>query len=201
MSIDAAVSAVLLVKDTRQAKTRLGLAPDRAREVALALADQTLHALLDATLVANVSVVTSDDTVAGRTLALGATVVAEHEPIGMNRAAALGRSQALARAPGRSILVLVADLPQLESAEVDVLVHEHHASGSSLFVPDQSAEGTTALVHAAHRPLGFAFGRRSADLHRRLGYAPARSPIPGLRVDLDTPHDLDRHLVPLRRHA
>ena len=123
----------------------------------------------------------------------GAKVVAEPRPMGMNRAAALGRRRAVAARPGAPVAVIVADLPGLHPSDLDAAVLTFHDEGAPLFVADREGTGTTLLIHGPDQLPGYAFGCGSAAAHQRLGYRPARRVPPSLRWDLDTPEDLLAH--------
>lgn len=183
-------SFVVLAKEVRSAKTRLTDDRSLAARVALELARRTVSAALDATCAGTVLVVTSDPQIADESIGLGAVVVPEGQPVGINSAAALGRRRALSSNPGAPVVILVADLPQLRSAELDSVVAEHAERRTPLYVEDHLGEGTTCLVHGPRDLVGLAFGSASARMHRKLGYAAALRPMAGLRRDLDTAEDL-----------
>ncbi|WP_341869492.1 hypothetical protein [Nocardioides seonyuensis] len=109
----------------------------------------------------------------------------------MNRAAAMGRRQALSVRPDESVAVMVADLPQLRGADVDSVLSEHLDRETPLYVADHHDSGTTMLVHGPYELPGIAFGHRSAAMHERLGYERSDRAERGMRVDLDTPEDLE----------
>jgi 2-phospho-L-lactate guanylyltransferase len=184
------VSLVVLAKETGSAKTRLQLPREEARELALRLAATTVRAGLAARTVDAVLVVTSDRHIASDARGAGAEVVPEPRPLGMNRAADLGRQHALASKPLSPVAVVVADLPGLDPGDLDTVVGEFFRTGKPLFVPDHQGTGTTFLVHGPAIPLGLAFGLHSAVMHQRLGYRLALSGPPTLRRDLDTAEDL-----------
>jgi 2-phospho-L-lactate guanylyltransferase len=187
---DAGVSLVVLAKDTRCAKTRLQLPREEARRLALGLAASTVRAGVAAGTVDAVLVVTSDPDIALDAREAGADVAAEPRPLGMNRAAALGRRRALEALPDSPVAVVVADLPELRPGDLDAVVREFLATRIPLFVPDHEGTGTTFLVHGPERCPGFGFGRHSSAMHHLLGYRRANAGPPSLRRDLDTAEDL-----------
>jgi 2-phospho-L-lactate guanylyltransferase len=186
------LSVVVLAKDTSVAKTRLSPDREHARRLALQLAERTVRTTMLATRTSATFVVTSDPAIAQVSAAAGAVVVDEERPLGINLAAALGRSEAVAAHPQSAVMILVADLPRLATRDLDAVAAEALARGEALFVPDHLGEGTTCLVHFPDRRLGIAFGRRSAEMHLRMGYKSAASAPPGIRRDMDTPEDLAR---------
>lgn len=183
------VSVVVLAKELREAKTRLRFEPEETRRTALWLATSTVRSVLDANSVGNVLVVTSDKTIAKNSIGAGAMVVPEGSPLGMNRAAALGRRHALSAAPDATVAIIVADLPHLRPEDVDGVIAEFCQRRDPLFVADHHGVGTTFLIHDPDSWQGIAFGRGSAHMHGRMGYQAARRPLEGLRGDLDTPED------------
>lgn len=183
-------SVVVLAKDTRFAKTRLGLPRDDARRLAVHLAGSTVRAALAADTVDAVYVVTGDPDITRDARDAGARVVAETKPLGINLAAGLGRRHALRTHPDSPVVIMVADLPELRPGDIDAVVREHQRAGHPLYVADHEGTGTTLLVHGPDRRPGIGFGRGSAVMHQRLGYQPATTSTPSLRHDLDTPEDL-----------
>ncbi|GAA1942101.1 NTP transferase domain-containing protein [Nocardioides hwasunensis] len=188
----AGASAVVLAKDSRIAKTRLGLDVRLTREVALQLAASTVRAALGATTIGQVVVVTSDPAIARDSRRVGARVVLEPRPLGLVRAASLGRHRALEWRPRSPVVLMVADLPRLASYDLDRVVTSQEAACRPVFVPDRDGVGTTALLHGADVRPGIAFGPESASRHRGLGYTELLDAPSGMREDLDTPDDLHR---------
>ena len=186
------LSYVVLAKETSSAKTRLS--PDRTvtSAVALRLAQRTIKVVCGASNTASVVVVTSDACISRTAQGMGVDVVAEGSPVGINSAAALGRRRALALHPDHDVAILVADLPHLTENDLDAAAAEYMERGEPMYVADHLTEGTTCLIHPAALRPGIAFGHASARMHRRLGYVPARRPLLGLRIDLDTPEDMVR---------
>ncbi len=184
-------SVLIPVKVLAQAKSRLaGLAGPRRGELALALACDTVTAVLGCDEAARVIVIT-DDQVAGVTLAaLGALVVPDEPRDGLNAALRHGAAHAAARWPGSGTAALSADLPALRPAEIGRALRAA-AAWPNAFVADAAGDGTTlytAAPGAAFRP---AFGLASRARHAADGAAElALDGIPGLRRDVDTPSDL-----------
>ena len=196
MSLPERVAVVVLAKDARFSKTRLTVEPSRRQQIAWCLAATTIRTALAARSVGDVYVVTSDLHIAADAEAAGAHVVPEGSPLGMNRAAALGRRHTKVASPDSAIAVVVADLPCVDPNDLDGLIGEFRERRRPLFVADHHGVGTTLLINDALTPMGIAFGRGSAHMHRRLGYEPARRSIRGLRLDLDTAEDLQHLTAP-----
>jgi 2-phospho-L-lactate/phosphoenolpyruvate guanylyltransferase len=131
-------TVLLPVKVLARAKSRLAaLAGDRRRELALALASDTVAAVLACTEVTRVVVVTSDPVAGPLLAALGAVIVPDepaerqarlgvldggHATLGeqgpLNAALRHGAAVAARRWPGTGLAALTADLPALSPAEL-----------------------------------------------------------------------------------
>jgi len=187
-------SVVMPVKVLAQAKSRLaglaGLSGPRRAELALALACDTVTAVLECDAAARVIVVTDDQVAAVTLAALGALVVPDEPRAGLNAALRHGAAHAAARWPGSGTAALSADLPALRPAELGRALR---AAGAwpAAFVADAGGDGTTlytAAPGAAFRP---AFGLASRARHAAGGAVElGLDDIPGLRRDVDTPSDL-----------
>jgi 2-phospho-L-lactate/phosphoenolpyruvate guanylyltransferase len=187
-------SVLMPVKVLARAKSRLaglsGLSGSRRAELALALARDTVTAVLSSDAVARVIVIT-DDQVAGVALAaLGALVIPDEPRDGLNAALRHGAAHAVARWPGAGTAALSADLPALRPEQIGRALRAA-AAWPTAFVADAAGDGTTlytAAPGAAFRP---AFGPGSRARHAAGGAAElVLDGIPGLRQDVDTPSDL-----------
>jgi 2-phospho-L-lactate guanylyltransferase len=198
-------TVVIPVKVLARAKSRLGvLAGSRRPELALAMAADTVCAVLSCPEVGQVLVVTSDEVVQGFLAPLGVAVVGEEgSPTGgdaprgeledrLNAALEHGAAVAARRWPGNGIAALSADLPALRPAELSRALRSAAAvTGGAAFVADEQGIGTTlyaAAPGAVFRPM---FGGASRRRHAAGGVCELLlDGIPGLRRDVDTPEDL-----------
>ncbi len=184
-------SVVMPVKVLAQAKSRLaGLAGPRRGELALALACDTVTAVLACQAAGRVIVIT-DDQVAGVTLTgMGALVVPDEPRDGLNAALRHGAGYAAARWPGAGTAALSADLPALRPAELSRALLAA-AAWPTAFVADAAGDGTTLYTAApgvAFRP---AFGLASRARHAAGGaFELGGQDLAGLRRDVDPPSDL-----------
>lgn len=214
-------TVLLPVKVLARAKSRLAvLAGPRRWEIALAMASDTVAAVVDCPQVARVIVVTSDPLAGERLAALGAIVVpdvfagaagldgpggpggernaprtGDGSQRGLNGALLHGAAVASRRWPGTALAALPADLPSLRPAELATALRAAagtaRAAGGAAFVPDAAGVGTT--LYAVLPGGGFlpAFGGASRARHAMGGAAElALDTVPGLRRDVDTPDDL-----------
>ena len=185
-------TVVMPVKVLGQAKSRLAvLAGPRRPALALALASDTVAAVLECPEAARVLVVTSD-TVATEALAgLGAHTEPDTPASGLNDALAHGAAVAARRWPGGGIAALTADLPALRPAELGAALNAARADGGSSFVADAAHVGTTMYAAVPGGRFAPRFGGESRARHARSGARElALDAIPGLRRDVDTPGDL-----------
>jgi len=193
--IDSALftwTVVLPVKVLARAKSRLAvLAGSRRADLALALASDTVSAVVACPEVARVLVVTSDATAGSRLAALGARVVPDEPGDGLNAALRHGASVAADRWPGSGVAALAADLPALRPAELGRALRAASAVGGAAFVPDAAGVGTTMYAAApgvVFRPM---FGGASRARHASAGAVElCLDGVLGLRRDVDTPEDL-----------
>jgi len=85
-------------------------------------------------------------------------------------------------------LVLHADLPLLQAADVDALLAAAEAAGRAI-APDRHGQGTNAVALHDTRPFAFRFGAESFGAHREQGPAALVDRL-GLALDVDSPDDL-----------
>jgi 2-phospho-L-lactate guanylyltransferase len=184
-------SVLIPVKVLGRAKSRLaGLAGPRRGELALAIACDTVRAVLGCGEAARVIVVTDDQVAAGALAGLGATVLPDEPRDGLNPALRYGAAQARSRWPGSGTAALSADLPALRPQELGRALRAASAWPSA-FVADAAGDGTTLYATAPGTPFRPAFGPASRARHAAGGAVQLDLPgIPGLRRDVDTPEDL-----------
>jgi 2-phospho-L-lactate guanylyltransferase len=185
------VSLVLPVKATNQAKSRLALPRDARRHLALSLAYQSLGIATACLPPGQVYVVTSDPNVGRQVMAEGANLIDEGPVGGLNRAAELGLAKAAARSPEHTVVVMVADLPELTADALRAFFHVIQAARDvPLHVADSSGVGTTMVASPPGFTSQMVFGRDSSARFGALGYRAAHHVSPSLRTDLDTLDDL-----------
>ena len=182
---------VVPVKRLVLAKTRLSSYGDAARQdLALAFALDVVTAALAASSVQAVLVVTDDPRAAAALTAAGAQVVADDPDAGLNPA--LEHGAALLPA-GLGVATLSADLPALRPADLDAALGAVPTAGRG-FVIDLAGTGTTLLAASPGAALAPAYGVGSAAVHVASG-AVELPGAPGLRLDVDTPADLEGALA------
>jgi 2-phospho-L-lactate guanylyltransferase len=181
---------VVPVKRLAEAKSRLrGALPDVPHEeLALALAADTLRAVLACPAVAEALVVTDDPRVARATRDVGARTLADLPDAGLNAAFRHGAAQTTAR----WVAGLTADLPALRPDELAaaLLAAQLGPDGVRRFVADAPGTGTVLLAALPGVDLDPRFGIGSAVAHEASGALPLTGDWPSLRRDVDTAEDL-----------
>ncbi|MCA3747777.1 MAG: 2-phospho-L-lactate guanylyltransferase [Rubrobacter sp.] len=189
------VFAVVPVKELRGAKSRLGPVLDPVGRAGL-----TLHMLrrvapaLRGAGVRRVLVVSPDPAVLEEARLLGAEGLRQ-EGSGLNPALEEGRRRALAEGAG-ALLVLPADLPLIEPADVAALLEVAGEEPCAVISPDAARSGTNALLLRPPGALPFSFGPGSFGVHLqaalRRGVRVRVCERPNVAFDLDSPEDLAR---------
>jgi len=184
-------SVLIPVKVLSEAKSRLaGLAGPRRGELALAVACDTVTAVLKTDQAARAIVITDDPVAASTLRELGAQVIPDEPRDGLNAALRHGAAVAAQYWPDNGTAALSADLPALRPAELARALNAA-ARCPNAFVADAGGDGTTLYTAApgvAFRP---AFGLASRARHGAGGAIElGLTDVPGLRRDVDTPADL-----------
>lgn len=167
------------------------LSPAERRTLAEAMFRDTLAKLRRARKIDDSLVVTCDETVARHARWLGHSVLEQAGDFGHSQAAAAGARAALAASAER-VVMLPADCPLLDPAELDA--HLGDSPRSALIVPDRHGSGTNALALSPPDVFEPAFGPDSCGRHvsraRAAGVGFALESIPSLALDLDTADDM-----------
>lgn len=190
-------SLVVPVKRLGAAKSRLDLPPEARATLALAMAVDTLEAVLAAQQVGRLVVVSGEDLLRS---ALGAG----HRPderltwvddpgSGLGAAIERGREVLVAVRSGPSA-ILLGDLPALRPAELDEALSAA-TSHQRAMVPDAEGVGTTLLTALDAEDLRPHFGSGSRLAHERAGHVVLDRAWPTLRRDVDTAADLEAAIL------
>lgn len=188
-------SALVPVKPLTEALGRLSHVLDGPRRRALqaAMLADVLDACTHASHVEETFVVTNDPGAARVASTFGARVVNDHvPPRGVNPAVALGVDH-LARIGTETVLVLMADLPQVTSTALDDLVVASRGWAVTL-APSSNGTGTNAMVVRPPQAIAAQMGLGSLARHqaaaRLVGVSCQTVSTPALAVDVDHPDDL-----------
>lgn len=188
------IAAIVPLKALPLSKRRLaGRLADHEREALMAALFTHVLGVCRATgTVDDVWAVVGDDAGAGLADAAGVRWLPE-PAADLN--AAVAHATALANAAAS--LVVVADLPELAVADLE-MVTAAGGHGAGVVVARTHDGGTGALLRRPADVVAPAFGQASAAAHlaaaRGAGVRAALLSIPGLTHDLDRPADLDRHV-------
>lgn len=193
---DARCIAVVPVKPMATALGRLADVLDPGERHALqgAMLRDVLVACEEARAVAGTLVVTSDPAGEAVARAMGADVVVDHvPPRGMNEAVSRGLRGAERRG-ATAALVLTADLPLIDSADVNLIAGHPHDGVAVVLAPSRDGTGTNAMLLRPPSAIEPALGPDS--LERHIARAQVRGlrwetvDLPSVALDIDTPDDL-----------
>ena len=196
---------VIPVRSLADGKRRLApvLGPEERAGLVRRMFLRTLEAAIEAG--PPVLVVSPDPAVLTLARDRGATGLEEPRPVELNHALELAAREAATRG-ATALLVVSADLPDLEAADLRAMLPPPTAPTAPSdavvrIAPDEAGLGTNALYVRPPGFLAFEYGETSCRRHveqaRARGARVERVERPGLRFDLDTPDDLERHE---RRH-
>ncbi|MBI3303518.1 MAG: 2-phospho-L-lactate guanylyltransferase [Deltaproteobacteria bacterium] len=189
--------ALVPVKALAWGKSRLSsyLSPAARHALSRAMLTDVLTSVLHASAVDRVVVVTSDAMLLTLARQLGALVVDEEYPRGLNGAVAIGTEFCLLRG-ATTLLVLLADLPLVTAADVDLLFRQLSGDPEVILVPCKEGEGTNALLRVPPLVIAPCFGGPSLEAYqtvaRRQGVTCRVVEVPGIAFDLDSVEDLER---------
>jgi 2-phospho-L-lactate guanylyltransferase len=182
------------VKNLANAKQRLSsvLDPQARRELAQAMCADVLETLAHWKRRPPVTVVTSDAYASDLALRLTFEVIADDANPG--ETGAIEMATALCRDQGATYtLVIPADIPLLDSSELDRVMESAPPRGSVL-VPDAAGRGTNAALRSPADLFPLRFGNDSFLPHqaaaRATGLPCVVLELPGIALDVDRPEDL-----------
>jgi 2-phospho-L-lactate guanylyltransferase len=182
------------VKNLANAKQRLSsvLDPQARRELAQAMCADVLETLAHWQRRPPVTVVTSDAYASDLALRLTFEVIADDANPG--ETGAIEMATALCRDQGATYtLVIPADIPLLDSSELDRIMESAPPRGSVL-VPDAAGRGTNAALRSPADLFPLRFGNDSFLPHqaaaRATGLPCVILELPGIALDVDRPEDL-----------
>jgi 2-phospho-L-lactate guanylyltransferase len=188
------ICAVVPVKAFNSAKSRLGpkLDPDQRAALARASAICVLSAFTACTAIERRLAVVEDEETAELARNHRFEVLIRPDLWGQN--AAVGAGFDAARAGGATTLLTIsADVPLTRPRDIEDLLRP--AGPVIVMVSNLAGEGTNALRLSPAQPMRLHFGPGSLAQHRREAAAmdlPVRVlDNPRLRMDIDTPDDLD----------
>lgn len=206
MRVRRDICAVVPVKDTRDAKQRLGavLSGWQRQQLAMAMLQDVLTALSATAELAGILVVTADRAAAQLAVRHGARVSDEEARNGRTGAVTAAARRLAAERLG--LLEVPGDIPLLESGDVSELLAAHDRAPAFTIVPAHDQGGSNAVLCSPPDAVPLSFGDNSFLAHlaaaRSRGIEPRIVPLPRVALDVDTPDDLVRFLgLPSRTRA
>lgn len=179
------------VKPPAVGKSRLarlsGLDDLERRELAAAIALDTVEACRSAALVSEVLAITDDAGFSTELAAIGCATIPDGTSDDLNGTLRLAAAEARRRWPDLVPVALLGDLPSLRPAELDAALRTLRP-GEPAYVADADGFGTT-LYTAAYDEFAPRFGPGSAAAHDAVARLVPSAP-PGLRRDVDDLADL-----------
>jgi 2-phospho-L-lactate/phosphoenolpyruvate guanylyltransferase len=182
------------VKDLSRAKQRLSsvLSAEERLELAQAMCHDVLEALANWQERPAVAVVTGDAFARDMAVRFGYEVIADSENAGETDAIEMATAVCLERGES-STLVLPADIPLIESAELEKILEAAPEAGAVL-VPDAARRGTNAAWRAPANLFPLHFGNDSFLPHlaavKSTGLPCIVLDLPSIARDIDRPEDL-----------
>jgi 2-phospho-L-lactate guanylyltransferase len=171
------------VKPPAVGKSRLSeLGDEERRELAAAIALDTVEACRAAVLVAEVLGITDDAGFARELAAIGCTTMPDGTSDDLNGTLRLAAAEARRRWPGLVPVALLGDVPALTPDELDDALGSV-GSGEAAYVADADGFGTT-LYTAPYDAFAPRFGAGSSAAHAAVARA-IPGDLPGLRRDVD----------------
>jgi 2-phospho-L-lactate/phosphoenolpyruvate guanylyltransferase len=180
---------VLPIKELGAAKSRLrgALTGVDHRNLVLAMAQDTVAAVVGCTEVHGAVVVSDDRSVRAALTELGAMCVPDVPGAGINAALDYGAGFAA----GSAVAALTADLPTLVAEELGAALAAAAGIGRRCYVPDAPGSGTVLLAAPMGTELAPRFGPGSAAAHAQSGAVRLPGEWRRLRRDVDTVADLE----------
>jgi len=190
---------IVPIKPPRIAKSRLESTPRPAStaDFAGAFAHDVVAVATQVAIVDRVIAVTSDRSLTHALESLGASVLFEPTELAgdLNAVLEFAQGEVLSRHPHCPIAIVTADLATIKPAPLSTLLNGASTSAYG-FVADHIGLGTTLVINRSGRPVTTDFGPHSASSHRALGFDDLTEfADDSLRLDVDTPDDLERAIV------
>lgn len=188
-------AALVPVRSITGAKKRLAttLAVSDRERLALAMLESMLGALGRARSIDRVFVVSADHGLLGHAARLGAELIEEGRPQGLNAAVAMAAATIEKRGAKR-LLTIPGDVPLIEPHEIDLLMATDPGLHPVVMVPSASGQGTNALLTSPPTVIASRFEGSSLEAHRsacrEAGLCGLVMELGGFALDIDTAEDL-----------
>jgi 2-phospho-L-lactate guanylyltransferase len=195
MSMASGIWAVVPVKDTALAKQRLAAAvpPQLRQALMLAMLEDVLAALAEASSLAGRLLVTTDPAATRLAARYGASCMAEGAHDGHTGAVAAA-ARRLANDGADGMLTVPGDIPLVTADEIGRLLAAHRPAPSFTIAPSHDEQGSNAVLVSPPEAVPLRFGENSFFPHlaaaEARGIAPTVLHLPGIALDIDNPGDL-----------
>jgi 2-phospho-L-lactate guanylyltransferase len=203
-SPQSSIWAIVPVKPLQESKRRLAhilSAEERADLIHRFLA-HTLAVLDQSGVIDRILVVSSDERVLATARMHGAAVLVETAVHGLNPAVS-NSAQFAADCGATAVLVLPADLPFIEKADVAIMVRQSRSGPHIVICSDDKNQGTNALLISPPAPFTFHYGPDSFQQHlqeaQKRGLTGSIIQNPNLQFDLDTESDWHKYQSTINR--
>lgn len=187
--------AIIPIKETRQAKQRLAgrLSSAERQQLAQAMIEDVLDALVDVPELAGIVVVTVDPAVIEFAKRRSMTITDRGAYDGHTGAvAATARELA---AEGCAVLTMPADIPLVTARDIRGVIAAGKAAPSFTIVPARGFQGSNAVLLSPADSVTLRFGDNSFYPHLAAAEAAGITPnvvrCASIELDIDTPEDLD----------
>ncbi len=188
-------AALVPVRSITGAKKRLATtlaATDRER-LALSMLERMLAALGRAHSLERIFVVSADRLLLDHAAALGAKLIEEGRPRGLNAAVALAAG-AIERQGATRLLTIPGDVPLIDTGEIDRLMATDPERHPVVLVPSAAGTGTNALLTSPPTVIRSRFEGSSLEAHQQAcheaGLPCLVMELAGFALDVDTAEDL-----------
>jgi 2-phospho-L-lactate/phosphoenolpyruvate guanylyltransferase len=198
MALRADIWAVLPVKETAFAKQRLSvcLSPALRQELALAMFEDVLVALISVPELKGVSIVTLDPVAADIARRWGAQVWTRGAREG-HTGAVTAAARHLAAA-GSTLFTIPGDVPLVSPADISAVIHAHSTAPAFTIVPAWDERGSNAIICSPAAAVPLRFGSDSFFPHlaaaRTCGLTPTIVRNRAIALDVDEPPDLAKFM-------
>jgi 2-phospho-L-lactate/phosphoenolpyruvate guanylyltransferase len=189
------VWAIVPVKPLRRGKSRLSAILDKESRIALnhCLLENTLFVLTEVQEIEQVLVISRDPQALAIARSFRARTIQEAGTPHLNHA--LERATLFARRHAvRGVMIVPADLPLINTLDIQKLLHLASKPPSVVISPDRHRKGTNALFISPPGIIKYQFGEKSFHLHCQQAITSGAhleiADLPSLSLDLDMPEDL-----------
>lgn len=186
---------IIPVKPLRLAKSRLAtvLTPEQRQRFAETMLRHVLAVVREVPQISGTLVISRDNRALTIAREYGAKTVQESGAPELN-VALLRASQIVASWRGDAVLVLPADLPMIQPADVNGILQAAAGERSLVIATDRNHDGTNALYLRPPDLIPFAYGVGSFERHQALARSVGVQPVvyqsERLLYDIDVPEDI-----------